>query len=356
MELLPFSQYWWLYAVFTGFVFLALILDLGVFHRKAHEVSFREASIWSLIWVCLGLTFNYLLYRFSLWQFSSDPRLSALENFNPEAAARQVGLEFLAGYLVEKALSVDNIFVFVLLFGYFQTPRKYQHRILFFGIVGALIFRAGFIALGSILMQFHWVILVFGGLLIFTGIKMFFLPEKKIDPSRNLILRIFQKCIPVTRNYQGQRFLVRVGRKLYATPLLVALLMLEVTDIVFALDSVPAIFALTREPFIVFSSNIFAILGLRALYFMLAGAIHRFHLLKFGLAIILVFVGLKMIWLNSLWNGKFPIGISLMIIGVILVVSIAFSLLFPRVVVQNSPANVERFSARNHKRLRSWLE
>jgi tellurite resistance protein TerC len=330
MELFPFFHYWWLYAVFSGFVLVALILDLGIFHRKAHEVSFREAAIWSAVWVCLGLAFNCLLYHFSLWRFSSDPRLTALGNFNPEAAARQVSLEFLSGYLVEKALSVDNIFVFVMLFGYFQTPRKYHHRVLFFGIIGALIFRAGFIAIGSILMQFHWVVLGFGILLLITGIKMFFMPEKTIDPSRNLVLRVLRKCLPVTQDYQGKRFLVRVDKKLFATPLLVALLMLEVTDILFAMDSVPAIFALTREPFIVFTSNIFAILGLRALYFLLAGAMHRFHLLRYGLAMILVFVGLKMIWLNNLWNGKFPIGISLMIIGIILAVSIAMSLFFPR--------------------------
>ena len=345
ISLFPFAQYWWFYAAFTGFVLLMLALDLGVFHRKAHSVTFREAAVWSVVWVTLARAFNYLLYQYALWKFPQDPRLMAAPGFIPEAAAWQVSLEFLTGYVVEKSLSVDNIFIFVVVFGYFSIPAKYQHRVLFYGILGALVFRAIFIALGAALIQYHWVLLVFGGFLIVTGIKMIFTSDKEIEPEKNLLIRLFRRFVPVTHELHGQKFFIRKTGRLYATPLLVSLLFLEMTDVIFAVDSVPAIFALTSEPLIVFTSNIFAILGLRAMYFMLAGAVDKFYLLKYGLAAVLVFVGLKMVWLNDAFGGKFPILFSLgIIIGVILL-SVSLSLLFPKAV--DAPVRVPRAKGEN---------
>ena len=330
IDLFPFAEYWWFYLGFVGFVLFLLALDLGVFHRQAHEVSFREAATWSAVWIALALLFNFLLYQYALWKFPQDARLMAAPNFDPSNAAWRVSLEFLTGYVVEKSLSIDNIFVFVLVFGYFGIPAKYQHRVLFYGIVGALIFRAVFIALGSALMQYHWIVVMFGAFLIFTGIKMMFTPERGVDPDKNLLIRLFRRFVPITKELHGQRFFGRFDGRLHATPLFVALLFLEATDVIFAVDSVPAIFALTNEPLIVFTSNIFAILGLRALYFMLAGAIDKFHMLKYGLAVVLVFVGLKMVWLNELYGGKFPIGLSLGIITTVIAGSVVASLLFPK--------------------------
>lgn len=330
VSLFPFAEYWWLYLAFTGLVVLLLVVDLGVFHKKAHAVSFREASVWSVVWIILSLGFALLLYQYALWKFPQDARLLAIPGFDPQAAAQQVGLEFLTGYVVEKSLSVDNIFVFVVIFGYFAVPAKYQHRVLFYGILGALIFRAIFISIGSVLMQYHWVILVFGAFLIITGIRMMFASEKEVQPDRNLLIRLFRRFVPTTDELHGQRFFIRARGVLYATPLFVALLFLEMSDIIFAIDSVPAIFALTSEPLIVFTSNIFAILGLRAMYFLLAGAVDKFHLLKYGLAVVLIFVGLKMVWLNGLYDGKFPIAISLGVISGVIAGSIILSLLFPQ--------------------------
>jgi tellurite resistance protein TerC len=330
VELFPFADYWWFYLGFTGFVLLLLALDLGVFHREAHEVSFREAAAWSGVWVGLALLFNFLLYQYALWKFPLDPRLAAVPGFDPQAAAWRAALEFLTGYVVEKSLSVDNVFVFVLVFGYFAVPAKYQHRVLFYGIIGALVFRAAFIAVGSALMQYHWVVILFGAFLIVTGLKMMFAPERPVEPEKNLLIRLFRRLVRVTPETHGQRFFVRLNGALHATPLFVALLFLEATDVIFAVDSVPAIFALTNEPLIVFTSNIFAILGLRALYFMLAGAVDKFHLLKYGLALVLVFVGLKMVWLDGLFGGKFPIGPSLGLIASVIGASVVGSLLFPK--------------------------
>jgi tellurite resistance protein TerC len=331
VEIFPFADYWWFYLGFTGFVLFLLALDLGVFHRQAHEVSFREAATWSVVWIALALLFNFLLYNYALWKFPQDARLMATPGFDPAAAAWRVSLEFLTGYIVEKSLSVDNIFVFVLVFGYFAIPAKYQHRVLFYGIVGALIFRAVFIALGAALMQYHWVVIVFGAFLIITGVKMMFAPDKGVEPDKNLLIRLFRRFMPITPALHDQRFFVRLNGVTHATPLFVALLFLEATDVIFAVDSVPAIFALTSEPLIVFTSNIFAILGLRALYFMLAGAIDKFHMLKYGLALVLIFVGLKMVWLNDLFGGKFPIALSLGIIASVITASVVLSLLFPKV-------------------------
>lgn len=338
VELFPFSEYWWIYLSFTGFVLLLLALDLGVFHKKAHIVSFKEAATWSVVWIALALLFNYALYRYALYAFALDGRLLAIPGFDPAASARQVGLEFLTGYIVEKSLSVDNIFVFVVVFSFFSIPPLYQHRVLFFGIIGALIFRAIFIALGSVLMSYGWIVIVFGVFLIATGIKMFFAPEKGIDPEKNPLIRLFRKFVPVTHELDGQNLFVRRAGILHATPLFICLLFVEFTDVIFAVDSVPAIFALTREPLIVFTSNVFAILGLRAMYFMLAGAMDKFYLLKYGLAVVLVFVGLKMVWLNELFGGKFPIGISLGIIIGVIGIAVLLSLLFPRTRTRHSSA------------------
>ena len=326
ITLFPFADYWWFYAGFTAFVLGMLALDLGVFHRDAHVVGFKEALGWSIFWISLALLFGYGLYEYALYKFPLDPRLAGLDH---AALAKQTGLEYLTGFVVEKSLSVDNIFVFVVVFSYFAIPPKYQHRVLFYGILGALFFRIIFISLGSVLMQFHAVILVFGAFLILTGLKILFAPEKPIDPEKNPVIRLLRKLMPVTPKLQGQSFLAKLDGKWHATPLLVCLVFVEVTDIVFAVDSVPAIFALTREPLIVFTSNIFAILGLRALFFMLAGVMHKFRFLKYGLGLILVFVGLKMVWLNEAFGGKFPITWSLGIIGALLAASIVLSLAIP---------------------------
>jgi tellurite resistance protein TerC len=313
----PFAEYWWFYLGFTAFVLLMLALDLGVFHREAHKVSFKEATIWTIIWITLALGFNGLFYYYTTTNLGS-------------AEGTRLSLEFLTGYIVEKSLSVDNIFVFVMVFAYFGIPAKYQHRVLFYGIIGALIFRAIFIAGGSYLMQFQWIIYIFGGFLILTGIKMMFVPLKEIDPEKNFLIRLFKRFVPVTNKLQGQKFFTRENKILYATPLFIALLFLELTDIIFAVDSVPAIFALTKEPMIVFTSNIFAILGLRAMYFMLAGVVDKFYFLKYGLSVVLIFVGLKMAFFNDWYGGKFPITYSLGFILGTITLSIIISLMFPK--------------------------
>jgi tellurite resistance protein TerC len=338
VPLFPFAEYWWFYAGFTLFVLLLLALDLGVFHRKAHAVSFREAAAWCVVWVTLALLFLGAFYMFMLQRFPADARLMATPGFDPVRAARETALQFLAGYVVEYSLSVDNIFVFVVVLNYFMIPTRYQHRVLFFGILGALFFRAAFIAIGAALMRYQWVIVLFGVFLVYTGFKMMFAQEKGVHPDENAIIRRFRRMVPVTKELHGESFFLRSAGRLHATPLFIALLFLEMTDIVFAVDSVPAIFALTREPLVVFTSNIFAILGLRNLYFLLRNAIDKFHMLKYGLGIVLVFVGLKMTILNRLFGGHFPIAWSLAIILGVIGVSVALSLLFPRPPEHEPPA------------------
>jgi tellurite resistance protein TerC len=291
---------------FTAFVLVLLALDLGVFHRKAHEVRTKEALTWTAVWIALALLFNLGVYH---W-FGS-----------------QLALEFLTGYVIEKALSVDNLFVFLVVFSYFSVPQALQHRVLFWGILGALVMRALFIFLGAALLQsFHWIIYVFGGFLIITGIKLLVQSEQEVHPERNPILRLFRRFLPTVPDYRGTRFLVREAGRLYATPLLMVLVVIEATDIVFAVDSIPAIFAVTADPFIVYTSNVFAILGLRALYFALAAMMGRFHYLKTGLGLVLTFVGIKMA-ITDLY--KIPIAISLAVIATILTGSVIASLLRP---------------------------
>jgi len=330
MILFPFADYWWFYAGFIVFILVVLALDLGVFHRKAHEVSFREALAWTGIWIGLALVFNFLFYRYALWKFSNDQRYLSLVDFDPAAQAKASALEFLTGFVVEKSLAVDNIFVFAVVFGYFAIPKMYQHRILFWGILGALVFRGIFIAMGSVLMQYHGVVIFFGVLLILTGIKMFFAGTEEKDLSKSYVVRLLNKIFRIHPRVEGQHFFVRREGLLHVTPLFLALMFLELTDIIFAVDSVPAIFALTDEPLIVFTSNIFAILGLRSMYFMLSGVMDRFVYIKYGLAGVLIFVGLKMVWLNEFFGGKFPISWSLGIITILIGSSIGISFLKSR--------------------------
>jgi tellurite resistance protein TerC len=292
-----------MWGAFVAFILAMLALDLFVLHRDAHVVSFREAGTWSAVWVALGLAFGGLLWVWQGWGVAG---------------------EYYAGYLIEKSLSIDNVFVFALIFTYFAVPAKYQHRVLFWGVLGALVFRAIFIAAGAALLEeFHWMIYLFGGFLVFTGIKMWRTRDQHMDPGRNPVLRLMRRVIPVTEDYQGQRMLLRRAGRLVATPLLAVLVVVETTDVIFAVDSIPAIFAVTDEPFIVFTSNAFAILGLRALYFLLAGMLDRFSYLKLGLAAVLVFVGAKML-LTDIW--KVPIGLSLAVITSLIGVSILASL------------------------------
>ena len=292
-----------LWIVFNAFVLGMLALDLLVFHRKAHAVSLREAFTWSVVWISLALLFNLGIYY--LW-------------------GSEKAMEFLAGYLIEKSLSVDNIFVFIMIFSYFAVPPMYQHRILFWGILGALVMRAIFIAAGAALLSaFHWIIYIFGGFLIITGIKMFFAGDEKIEPEKNPAVVLLRRWMPITNDYQGQRFFVRLDGRLWATPLFVVLLVIETTDVIFAVDSIPAIFAITLDPFIVYTSNIFAILGLRALYFLLAGILEMFRYLKVGLSFVLCFVGIKMMIVDFY---KIPIAVSLAVVAGILVISILASL------------------------------
>jgi tellurite resistance protein TerC len=315
--LFPLADYWWFYLGFTLFVLMMLALDLGVFHRKSHTVSIREAARWSVAWVTLSLIFNWLFYQY------------AQQAFDPETA-RRVALEFLAGYVVEYTLSIDNMFVFVVIFSFFRVPSHLQHRVLFYGILGALVFRAMFIGLGSILLSYHWVVVVFGLLLIVTGIKMLRHDVATTDPGKNPLVRLTRRLMPVTATFQDRHFFARIDGRWHATPLFLALMAIEMSDIVFAIDSVPAIFALTREPLIVFTSNVFAILGLRSLYFVLAAAVTKFSLLRFGLAGVLMFIGLKMLWLNTAFGGHFPIVWSLAIIGILIGGSIVASLFVDR--------------------------
>jgi len=287
-----------------------LALDLLVFHRKAHAVSLREAFSWSVVWISLALIFNLGIYY--LW-------------------GSEKAMEFLAGYLIEKSLSVDNIFVFIVIFSYFAVPAMYQHRILFWGILGALIMRAIFIAVGAALLTaFHWMIYVFGGFLVITGVKLLLTGDHQVEPEKNPAVRLLRRVMHVTKKYDGQRFFVRVDGRLWATPLLLVLVVVETTDVIFAVDSIPAIFAITSDPFIVYTSNIFAILGLRALYFLLAGIMDMFRYLKVGLSFVLCFVGIKMTIVDLY---KIPIEISLGVIAGILTVAMAASLLVkPRVI------------------------
>ena len=292
----------WAWAAVLAVILAMLAVDL-LAHREAHVVSVKEAALWSAVWVSLGLAFGGVIW----WAYGS-----------------QAGGEYYAGYLIEKSLAVDNVFVFALIFTYFAVPRAYQHRVLFYGVLGALVFRAIFIAGGTVLINnVAWILYLFGAFLVFTGWKMYTHRDDELDPSRNPVLRLVRRWVPSTDEYDGQRFWVRRAGRWVATPLFAVLVLVETTDIIFAVDSIPAIFAVTQEPFLVFTSNAFAILGLRAMYFLLADLIHRFVYLKAGLAAILVFVGVKMLLLDVY---KVPIWLSLTVIGTCLAVAVVASL------------------------------
>ena len=298
----------WLWIGFNAFVLAMLALDLGVFHRKCHVVTFRESMAWTVVWISLALLFNL-----GVWHFAGSAK----------------ALEFFTGYVIEKSLSVDNVFVFALLFSYFAVPAQFQHKVLFWGVLGALVMRAIMIAVGAALItKFAWIIYVFGGFLVLTGLKMIFKREEEIHPERNPVVRLFKKFMPVTPDYRGDRFFVVENGVRMATPLFVVLLLVEISDLIFAVDSIPAIFAVTTDPFIVYTSNVFAILGLRSLYFALAGVMDKFHYLKIGLGVVLAFVGVKMLLAHSPW--KIDTLVSLGVIVAILTVSVVVSLLRPK--------------------------
>ena len=315
----------WLWIGFNVFVLCMLALDLGVFHRKAHVVTFKESIAWTVVWVSLALLFNL-----GVAHYMGDEK----------------GLEFFTGYVIEKSLSVDNVFVFALLFSYFAVPPLYQHKVLFWGILGALIMRAIMIFLGAALIErFTWIIYVFGAFLILTGIKMIVKREEEIHPERNPLVCWFKKLMPVTSDYRGDKFFVCENGIRMATPLFVVLLLVEFSDLIFAVDSIPAIFAVTKDPFIVYTSNVFAILGLRSLYFALAGVMDKFHYLKIGLGVVLSFVGVKMLLGHTAW--KIDTHVSLGVIVVVLAASIVVSLLRPRKVVVKAAPDPEPASVQS---------
>jgi tellurite resistance protein TerC len=291
-----------LWVAFNAFVLLMLALDLGVFHRRAHTIGLHEATAWSVFWVALSLIFNL-----GLWHWAGGTK----------------ALEFFTGYLIEKSLSVDNVFVFAVLFRYFAVEPRYQHRVLFWGILGALMMRGAMIALGvALISRFHWVLYVFGAFLVYAGVKMMFHKPEDVHPEHNPVFRLAQRFLPMTKSYEGQRFFVRAGGRRLATPLLLVLLVIETTDLAFAVDSIPAVFAITRDPFIVYTSNVFAILGLRAFYFLLAGVLPYFRHLGTGLSVVLIFIGAKMLVENWL---PISTGVSLGVVGAVLAGALAAS-------------------------------
>ena len=298
----------WLWIGFSVFILLMLSLDLGLLNRKAHTIKYREAAIWSAIWVTLASIFAVLVFYYQ----GSDR-----------------GFEFVTGYLIELSLSVDNLFVFLLIFSYFKVPAKYQHRVLFWGVMGALVMRLTMIFVGAALInRFHWIIYIFGAFLVYTGIKMFRQEELELQPEDNPVVRLVTRYIPITHHYEEQKFFTRVNGKLTGTLLLLVLIIVEVTDLVFAVDSIPAIFAITTNTFIVYTSNVFAILGLRSMYFLLAGVVEKFQYLKIGLAIVLTFIGVKMLVVAV--GIHIPIKFSLVFVGVVLVSSVIASILWPK--------------------------
>lgn len=293
---------------FSLFILFMLSLDLGLFNRKAHHITYREASIWSAVWISLASVFAGIVF----WYQGSD-----------------LGLRFVTGYLIELSLSVDNLFVFLLIFSYFKVPARFQHRVLFWGVMGALVMRLTMIFVGAALInRFHWIIYIFGGFLVYTGIRMFTQKETDLQPEDNPFVRAVTRFIPIVRHYDEEKFFTRVNGKLTGTLLLLVLVVVEFTDLVFAVDSIPAIFAITTNTFIVYTSNVFAILGLRSMYFLLAGVVEKFHYLKMGLAIVLTFIGLKM--LVTAVGLHIPIHISLIFVAAILIGSVIASLLRPQ--------------------------
>ena len=298
----------WSWVGFNVFILAMLFIDLGLFNRKAHAITYKEAATWSVVWITLALIFGGGIF----WHLGN-----------------QKGLEYITGYLIEKSLSVDNLFVILLIFSYFKVPAKYQHRVLFWGVLGALVMRAAMIFLGAALIRnFNWVVYIFGAFLVFTGIRMFRQEETEIHPEQNPVVRFVTRYIPISHHYEEEKFFTRIDGRINGTLLFLVLVIVEVTDLVFAVDSIPAIFAITTDTFIVYTSNVFAILGLRSLYFLLAGVIEKFHYLKVGLAIVLTFIGAKMLIVAA--GVHVPIGISLGVVAVVLLGSVAASVIWPK--------------------------
>ena len=324
----------WPYAAFNLLVIALLAVDLGLLNRKAHVIRVREAGMWAGLTVVLAMAFAALMWM----------ELLPVQGVGGQSDA----LEFLTGYLIELALSVDNIFVFVLIFAYFRVPPQYQHRVLFWGVLGALVMRGVMIGAGALLIaRFHWIIYVFGAFLVYTGIKMATQDELDIEPESNPALKFIRRFIPVTPGYHGQHFFIKetVGDRVrrFATPLFVVLVLVETTDLIFAVDSIPAIFAVTRDPFLVYTSNVFAILCLRSLYFLLAGVIDRFHYLKLGLSVVLIFIGMKML---ATWvHFEIPTAVSLLVVALVLGGSVVLSLMFPRQAEEQSPVTHDPLDA-----------
>jgi tellurite resistance protein TerC len=309
----------WLWIGFTAFILFMLSLDLGLFNRKAHSIHYREAAVWSLVWVTLAAIFAGIVF----W-----------------SQGQQRGLEFVTGYLIELSLSIDNLFVFILIFSYFKVPARYQHRVLFWGLLGALVLRLTMIFLGATLItHFHWILYIFGAFLIYTGIRMFREEDKDIQPEKNPIVRLVTRYVPITRNYDGEKFFTEDEGRKVGTLLLLVLVIVEVTDVVFAVDSIPAIFAVTTNAFIVYTSNVFAILGLRSMYFLLAGVLQKFHYLRLGLAIVLSFIGVKM--LIVIGHVEIPIWISLAVVLGVLLASVVASLIWPKEIVRATKIRLE---------------
>ncbi|HEY9285604.1 MAG TPA: TerC family protein [Pyrinomonadaceae bacterium] len=312
----------WLWAGFTAFILLMLAVDLGLFNRKAHTVTYKQSVIWSIVWISLALAFTGVVY----WRCSA-PGVC-------QAPPSEAVFQYLTGYIIELSLSVDNLFVFLLLFSYFKVPAKYQHRVLFWGVLGALVMRAVMIGVGAVLIEkFHWIIYLFGAFLVYTGIKMFQQGEADVDPEHSPVVRFVRRFIPIARGYDGQKFFTVVDGKRHGTLLLLVLATVEFTDLVFAVDSIPAIFGITTDPFIVYTSNVFAILGLRTFYFLLAGVVEKFHYLKIGLAVVLTFVGVKMLtegFVHDYISKGSIILISLGFVVLVLVASVIASLIWPK--------------------------
>jgi tellurite resistance protein TerC len=328
-HIFTFSEFWPLYLLFSLVVAGILFTSLKAFHGQPEEISIRKAAISALNWFGLALVFNVLLYFLTYWHLSYRPDIATALGGTAESLARQTALEFLSGYLLEKSLAVDNLFVFIVIFQFFSIPKENQFRVLFYGLFGALVLRAIFIAMGSFVMEIDWIVVAFGIFLVYQGISVLRGKEPEIHPENNRLLKVLRRYLPLSPKLDGQKFFTRVDGKLLATPLFLALIFVEFTDIMFAFDSVPAIFGLTKEPLVVFTSNIFAVIDLRALYFLLLAFIGRFHYLGVGLSFVLVFIGVKMALLDVILDYHVPTEVSLIVVLGLIVGSITLSLMRP---------------------------
>lgn len=328
-HIFPFADFWPFYAVFAAVVAIMLWTSLKTVYKRTHEVTIREATVSALSWFGIAMIFNVILYFFTLWHLGREPNVVSLFGAEADQIARRTALEFFSGYLVEKSLAVDNLFIFIVIFRFFSIPSQFQQRVLYYGLFGALVLRAIFIAMGAAVMEIELVVHAFGVFLIWQGISVLRGKDPEIDPEKNRTLKILHKILPVTKTLEGEKFFIKENGAWMATPLFLALVFVEITDIMFAFDSVPAIFGLTREPLVVFTSNIFAVIDLRALYFLLAAFIWRFHFLNVGLSLVLIFIGAKMAFLEVLIGGKVPTEFSLLIVLGLIFGSIIFSLVKP---------------------------